>query len=312
MVNTTTKYIVYSHSGGGVRHHHFGTENNIIGEAHGRASRRDILLVPGFRSLRFNGQDVQFAFMSVHGAKDGNHLYTVDGNREVEVGDDDVDILVVYAPPGGIGGGQGGPAVWVDAFNVDTGQFSDSLDFVTVLRPPTPPDTVDVAKTSLANSDGSVSTVTAENIRANDRVDEAPFVEWKKITPSELILSPRQIDLARNQSGEIWFAFYQTPPPPNISIPSVERELAAGIMIWSGDETCGNGGHWIFGPHGPGPVPFKLRLSKEILGKLNLAQAKQMQAYMDDYPAAAKAGLAGMTKVLKILNGASQILSEIK
>ena len=76
MINTTTKYIVYNHSGGGVRHHHFGTQNNIIDEADGNATPGDTLPVLGFPTLPFQGSNVPFAFMSVHGAADGNHLYT--------------------------------------------------------------------------------------------------------------------------------------------------------------------------------------------------------------------------------------------
>src|SRR5581483_4159359 len=162
MINTTIKYIVYTHSGGGVRHHHFGTQNNIIEEADGHASAGDIINALGFPTLPFNGNTLPFAFMSVHGAADGNHLYLAPGNQQVQVGTTDIDILVVYAPPGGIGDGKGGPGVWVDAFNVDTGNFSDSLAIVQVLTPPTPPDTVDVAKTNTANSDGTVSTASAE------------------------------------------------------------------------------------------------------------------------------------------------------
>src|SRR5512140_3707020 len=127
MVNTTIKYIVYTHTGSGVRHHHFGTQNNIIDQANGQASTGDTINALGFATLPFNGQNLPFAFMSVHGAADGNHLYTDPGNQLVQVGTTDIDILVVYAPPGGIGVG-GGPGVWVDAFNVDAGSFSDSLD----------------------------------------------------------------------------------------------------------------------------------------------------------------------------------------
>jgi hypothetical protein len=182
LVNTRTRYIVYTHGGSGVRHHHFSTQNNIIDEADGHASTGDTIPAQGFPIQFFNGSPVPFAFMSVHGAADGNQLYTEPGNQSVSVGTTDVDILVVYAPPGGIGVG-GGPGIWVDAFNVDAGDFSDSLDFIQVLTPPTPPDTVDAAKTTFGNLDGGVSTTTAENVRANAHVDGVPFLEWKKIVP---------------------------------------------------------------------------------------------------------------------------------
>ena len=83
MADTTIKYIVYTHSGGGVRHHHFGAQNNIIDEADGHASPGDTINALGFSTLPFNNALLPFAFMSVHGAADGNHLYTTPGNQTV-------------------------------------------------------------------------------------------------------------------------------------------------------------------------------------------------------------------------------------
>jgi hypothetical protein len=239
--------------------------------------------------------------MSVHGAADGNHLYTSPGNQTVPVGSTDIDILVVYAPPGGIGGPGGGPGVWVDAFNVDTGHFSDSLNFVTILTPPTPPDTVDAAMTTFVNQDGTVSTVHAENVRAHDHVDGAPFVEWKRITGAPTIHPAAEIDLTQGESGEIWFAFYQTPPPPTVSLPRVKQMMEAGIFLFVGDDTCGNGGRWFgpgHGPVGPGPGTFRISLSKEILAKLNPDQQKQLKGIMDSYPATAQAALEGTATIV--------------
>src|SRR5262249_46580917 len=244
MVNTTTKYIVYTHTGGGVRHHHFGTQNNIVNEADGTAALGDTINALGFPSQVFNGSNVSFAFMSVHGGADGNKLYTTPGNQTVPVGTSDIDILVVYTPPGGIGG-TNGPGVWVDAFNVDTGQFSDSLDFIKVLTPPTPPDTIDAAKTTFGNQDGGISTATAETVRANALVDGVPFVEWKQIIGTPTLQSETDIHLAQNESGEIWFAFYQSSNSRVASIPRTYQALEAGIMVWTGDPYCGNGGHII-------------------------------------------------------------------
>lgn len=56
MINTTTKYIVYNHAGSGVRHHHFGTQNNIVDEADGHASAGDVINALGFPTLPFSGQ----------------------------------------------------------------------------------------------------------------------------------------------------------------------------------------------------------------------------------------------------------------
>lgn len=204
MVNTTIKYIAYNHTGTGVRHHHFGTQNNIIDEADGNASTGDLLNALGFPTLPFNGNTLPFAFMSVHGAAGGNLLYTSPGNQQVPVGTSDIDILVVYAAPGGVGGG---PGVWVDAFNVDTGNFSDSLAFIQVLTPPTPPDTIDIAKTNFGNSDGSISTVSAENVRASSQVDGVPFLEWKRIIPVPATQTSPDIDLAKSETERFGLLF---------------------------------------------------------------------------------------------------------
>lgn len=312
MINTTIKYIVYTHNGGGVRHHHFGIQNNIIDEADGQASPGDTINALGFATLPFNGANLPFAFMSVHGAADGNHLYTMPGNQAVSVGTNNIDILVVYAPVGGIGS-NGGPGIWVDAFNVDTGNFSDSLDFIKILTPPTPPDTVDAAKTTHSNQEGDISTVTAENVRANQTVDAVPFLEWKKIVPTASIIGTTEIDLTQNETGEIWFAFYQTPASSHVVIPNRVREaMEQGIFVWTGDDTCGNGGHWV--PHGPGPrpSPFRIALEKEIVAKLKPDQQRKLKALISEYPGVARTALAAMTKVLNILKGVNDIASGIK
>jgi hypothetical protein len=314
MINTTIKYIVYTHSGGGVRHHHFGAQNNIVNQANGTASTGDVINALGFPTLPFNGNNLQFAFMSVHGAADGNHLFTDPGNQQVAVGTTDIDILVVYAPPGGIGSG-GGPGVWVDAFNVDTGAFSDSLAFIQVLTPPTPPDNVDIPKTNFGNSDGSIPTATAENVRANSQVDGVPFLEWKRIAPAAPPQSSRDIQLAQNETGEIWFAFYQTPQSPPFRIQRVIELMSEGIFVWTGDDTCGNGGHWIGPGHGPGPGPgpaFRLSVSEELLAHLSSKQHKQFDALAKEYPGAAHAALGGVTKALNILNSANKLLENAK
>jgi hypothetical protein len=310
MVNTRVRYIVYNHGGSGVRHHHFTTQNDIIAEADGHASPGDTLAAQGFPFQWYMGQTVPFAFMSVHGAADGNHLYTSPGNESVTVGTTDIDVLVVYAPPGGFGGPDGGPGVWVDAFNVDTGDFSDALDFIQVLTPPTPPDTVDAAKTTYANMEGVVSTLDAENLRASPSVDGGvPFLEWKKIVPTETLDNDRNVDLMQYETGEIWFAFYERQSAGR-AIGRVGEAMAAGIFVWTGDDTCGNGGHWVGPGHGPGPAPFRLSIDSRTMHKLDAKQQERMKAYIKEYPAIAASALAAMTKVLDVLKGANDILAE--
>jgi len=320
MINTTIRYIVYTHTGGGVRHHHFGTQNNIIDEAHGQASNGDTINALGFASLLFNGATLPFAFMSVNGAADGNHLYTSPGNQTVPVGDNDIVILAVYAPPGGgIGDGRGGPGIWVDAFNVDIGDFSDSLDFITVLTPPTPPDTVDVPKTSWGNQDGTVPTAQPENVRANMHVDGVPFLEWKRIVQAPLLTDNNQIALAQNQTGEIWFAFYQShAPSQGVEIPDFSRTMVAmqeGIFIWAGDGYCGNGGYWIGpGHHPPGPDPyrFKITIDKSVVEKLKPAEQKKLKSMAAEYTKIAGTALKSMTQALAIVQDVDTMMAGLR
>lgn len=76
MVTTTTNYIVYT---SGHRHHHAGTQTQLIPQANGVATAGDSLPVTAFASLPFMGNNLPFAFMSVTGAADGNHLFTSPG-----------------------------------------------------------------------------------------------------------------------------------------------------------------------------------------------------------------------------------------
>jgi hypothetical protein len=308
MVNTRTRYIVYNHSGSGVRHHHFTTSNDIIAEADGHASTGDNLPAQGFPFQWYGGQNVPFAFMSVNGAADGNHLYTSPGNQSVQVGTTDVDILVVYAPPGGFGGPNGGPGVWVDAFNVDAGVFSDALDFIQVLTPPTPPDSVDAPKTTFANNEGVVSTLAAENLRASVSVDGGvPFLQWKRIVQAETLSTAREVDLAQNQTNEIWFAFYQT-VPPSVSIPHLHDELARALGKWVDDDYCGTGPHPV-GPIGPG---FRISLPARVTKTLSAPQKERLTVLSKEYASQAKSAYAEMTKVVNLLSEVGKVVGKGK
>ena len=313
MINTRIRYIAYTHTGGGVRHHHFTAQNDIVAEANGQATQGDTIVAFGFPTLPYNGVYIPFAFMSVYGDANGNQLVLTPGNQTFTVGTSDIDIMVVYAQmPGGPGGG--GPGVWVDAFNVDVGGFSDSLQFIEVLTPPTPPDTLDAAKTAWANSDGVVSTAAAENIRANQYVDGVPFLKWKKIIPVPAQVNTPDISLAQNESGEIWFAFYQTPAGsggvPNFH-GNVYEALEYGIWVWGGDDECGNGGHWVH-PKGPGPSPWAIKLDKRVIEQLSPSQQKKLDRLVQQYPELANAAYGAMLKVVDMLKEVNQIVSGIK
>lgn len=306
MVSTRIRYIVYTHTGGGVRHHNFGVQNNIINEALGQASAGDTINALGIASLPFNGQNLPFAFMSVHGGSDGNKLYTSPGNQSVLVGANNIEILVVYAPPGGIGGSGGGPGIWVDAFNVDTGAFSDSLTFIQVLTPPTPPDTLDNAKTLHGNAEGDISTVTAETVRASQTIDAgAPFVEWKRITAPETLVAVRELSLVPNESGEIWFAFYQT-VPPSIGFKHIVDKMEQMRGKWIDDDYCGTPFPHGIGPHGP---VFQISINERTTKSLSPAAREKLGALSKEYPAAARAAFDALTKVTGLLKDIGTVVA---
>ena len=247
-ITITTKYIVYNHAGTGVRHHHYTDQNTVHNFPDQTASENEAgnRIASGPAQYPFpGGPDLNFAFMSINGAKDGNSLYTSPGDYSYNVGTSNINILVVYAPASGIGGPNGGPGIWVDAFNVDAGVLSDDLHFISVQTPPA--NTVDVAQTALANQEGAVSSEAAEHIKASATIDGGvPFLEWKQIMPAPSILNSPEFNLAKNETNEIWIAFYQTPKKPTL------HRIDDYYAIWQWvDYATMVDGHG--GPGDPGP-----------------------------------------------------------
>ena len=317
MAHVITKYIVYNHNGTGVRHHHFNASNNITSETDENYpgttdNNPGSGIADGWPTLPFGGNNLPFAFMSINGAADGNHLYTSAGNQSFPVGASDVEVLVVYGPVGGIGV-DGGPGIWVDAFNVNTGDFSDDLHFITILTPPTPPDTIDNGKTDFANSDGEVSSLSAEHIRASATIDEGvPFLEWKKIIPSESILNLKDFDMAQNETGEIWFAFYQSPRPgAPINLGKLKQYVAGGgFKIIIEDD----GIHIIHGPAGgggPGPVgpPVgPLRVASSLVSKLSREQKATLKQYQSEYATLTKSITSQTRQIIGVVSKVTKLL----
>ena len=190
--------------------------------------------------------------------------------------------------------------------NVNAGTFSDDLHFIQVLTPPTPPDSVDGPKTTFANQEGVVSTLAAENLRASVSVDGGvPFLEWKRIVQVETLSNAREVDLAQNQSNEIWFAFYQT-IPPDPGIPHLRDELYRSLGKWVDDDYCGTGPH----PIGPGGPVFRISLPREVTKKLNAAQKEKLASISKEYAGAAKTAYADMTKVVNLLGEVGKIVAK--
>lgn len=221
MITVTVNYIVYT---SGHRRHHAGSQTLIIPPAIGKSHLGDSYPVTAFPSLMYNGRDLPFAFMSVTGGLDGNEIFTTSGTQNISIGETDVNVLMVYAPTGG---GNGSPAIWVDAFNVDTGNFSDS-DFMSVYMN----GVLDNSKSKTANDDGIVSSDTAEDMRSYTSVDNTPFMEWFKIgAPS--VITKIDYNLAVNETG-IAFAFYKASKKPVDSlhnIRTVPADLKPGVAV---------------------------------------------------------------------------------
>ncbi len=190
----------------------------------------------------------------------------------------------------------------MDAFNVETGDFSDS-DFIQVLNPPTPPDSIDAAKSAFANMEGEISTAGAENMRAFATVDNVPFLEWKRIFPSGgPVLTTRDVQLAKQQSGEIWIAFYQNTGTGGHII-KIRDDMYRTKGSWENDDYCGNG------PHGPRPGGWAIRLTDAEAKKMTADQRAKFDSLSKDYAQVAAAAAAAMGKAIDLMNAISETIT---
>lgn len=237
MIHTTASYIVYT---AGHRRHHGGSQTQLIPSATGTATAGDNIPVTAFASLPYNGNNLPFAFMSVTGAADGSHLFVDSGTQHIQVGNTDINVLVVYAPEGSPGVPHV-PEVWVDAFNVDIGAFSDS-DFMQVYTN----GVLDIPMTDLANNEGDVSSASPEDMRAYSTVDGVPFLEWKKIGGA--VDNKPDYDLQMDEGGLI-FAFYQTPPSQSSKRPNLNEQGKEGF-VWVSGGVMVDGPGFKIGPNG--------------------------------------------------------------
>jgi hypothetical protein len=131
-----------------------------------------------------DNQNYKFAFISITNAADGNKMILkqdipISHIIPIAVGTDAMVITKVYGeiPESGPGGG---PIVWLDAFDVETGLFSDE-DFVNIrdLNNSNNPAGVNAGKTNTANLYGYVSTEQKEDLDACDTIDaNYPFSYW--------------------------------------------------------------------------------------------------------------------------------------
>src|SRR5690349_11034444 len=141
-----------------------------------------------------------FAFWAVTGGVDGAFV-TTSPMLDVHVGATDVEAVAWYLPTGG-GNGNGGPAYYIDAFDVNEGRFFDE-DFVSI--------TPDAGLAANANETGVVPTTAAEDIHAVGAITGVPFEDWTLfVEPAEQTQASPDLH-ANAQASAVAFAFYHSP-----------------------------------------------------------------------------------------------------
>ncbi|HKC24097.1 MAG TPA: hypothetical protein VKF32_05110 [Thermoanaerobaculia bacterium] len=197
-----------------------------------------------------------FAFWSVTGAPAGPSVST-NAFISVPVGSSDVVVKIWYLPAGGPGTPGGTPGAYIDAFDVNLGDFVDD-DFVDVVTHPN--------LTAAANNDGFVPTASAEDIRSYVSIHSVPFTTWLVAAGAEAV-NGRVLTAAQGTST-ISFAFFQTPALTQPKFPSKEYSestwVSYGVMVDAG------------GPTGRGPVPPWNPFLRELAAGLALADAARL------------------------------------
>ncbi|WP_413289198.1 hypothetical protein [Bdellovibrio sp. HCB337] len=201
-----------------------------------------------------------FAYMTVSGAASGNVLYTTDdqARRKVvtppTVGETDVNIVMIYLPTGGVGVGPN--AVYVDAFNVSTGQFMDQ-DFVKVMVG----GTLNSQLTTSVNKDGIVvsDNVNNEHVLAVPDIEGRKFVKWQLINGYSETVQEEDLGIANGQTA-FYLAIYETPKSISLGKPTDQY----AIWRWVDKGTMVDGG----------PHPWDPMIAEWQTGIAMAAQAK--------------------------------------
>jgi hypothetical protein len=241
MATVHTHYVTYDRKGG--RRLHAGTATDDIvaplttitpaGGTYGAWAS------PTISWSDANGtHSADFAFWSIVGAADGASVSTAQ-SLSITVGDSDVQAVAWYLPRGGGNGPPGGPAFYIDAFDIDAGRFFDE-DFVTI--------TPDAGLTANANETGVVPTTSAEDVHAVASIEGVPFLDWTKfVDPGPQVISGEDLH-ADEGSTVLAFAFYQTPVG---ATPRVPGHYGIGGTIVGGVARDGSGGIIVGGHYHP-------------------------------------------------------------
>jgi hypothetical protein len=257
MPTVHTHYVTYDRKGG--RRLHAGTATDDIvtplltGAADGEPY--EAWAPPAIEWNDKNGKHAaDFAFWSVVGAQGGASV-TTDQSLDITVGSSDVQAAAWYLPAGG---GNGGPAFYVDAFDVNEGRFFDE-DFVTV--------SPDASLSANANETGIVPTAKAEDITAVSSIEGVPFLDWTEfVQPAPEVLDEEDLHAPAEKTA-VAFAFYKSPASPEPPRPNVSE-----IGTWVSWGVKVDGG----GPTGRGPVEPWNPFVRQLAAGLALADAAKV------------------------------------
>lgn len=260
MPNTTTRYVTWVSRG---RRHHGSALLDIGNPTHSQLTTGDTYQ-PSWAPPALNWTDNTqhqhtgtFAFMSITGGVQGGQV-VFDSNTPptITVGTTDINVLVVYIE-GGSGGGT--PGAYIDAFDVNIGNFVDD-DFVEIVN--------NSALNATANNDGFLPSTRAYDIKCFSAIHTVPFSEWRVITGVETI-NGRDLMIAGDRKTSVSFAFYQT-PVGTTSVPKPGRlNPVESESTWVSWGVKVDGG----GPTGDGPVDPWNPLLRELAAGFALVDA---------------------------------------
>lgn len=209
----------------------------------GPGGRHEVTFKAGFEH---QGIFYSFIFGIIRGSRDGNMLCLASGVAvQYWAGLSDIDVIGVYVPKASGGGSGGQPVVWVDAFDVEKGVFSDAPEIVEVSIPG-PSGQIDLAATAQANRDGDIFTQnTSWLVRALPGLPGSMqrFLEWRLYASST---SPNQPALIEQEDREDYLvpagadqqllvAFYKVPDgkfrPKGINLSDLSKYVAERLRI---------------------------------------------------------------------------------
>ncbi len=258
MSTVHTHYVTYNRKGG--RRLHAGTATDDIvaplSTVTPEGGTYEAWASPSISWSDMQGMhSADFAFWSVVGAENGASIST-DQSLDITVNGSDVEAVAWYLPSGG--NGNGGPAFYIDAFNVDAGRFFDE-DFVTV--------SPDAGLSADANETGVVPTAAAEDINAVGSIESVPFLDWTEfVKPAPEVVNGEDLH-ANADTTAVAFAFYQSPASV---VPRKPGHYELGTWVSWGVTVDGGG------PTGRGPVEPWNPFVRQFAAGLALADAARL------------------------------------